>query len=159
MLQNSGTTSGTVVLYDLVLLCWTMYMGTTTYACDFPSAAGVFTCWPRARNYETHVQQIRWPVVWAIEKSDFDQFLSRKWPSSRGGPPSGVLFARRASPCSPFRTLPGAASAVLASSPGTGCFVFQSKLLLPIPHMYSYAYIHLHIKLTCVMLKTELVNR
>ena len=32
-----------------------------------------------------------------------------------------MLFARRASPCSPLPTLPRAASAVLASSPGDGC--------------------------------------
>ena len=32
-----------------------------------------------------------------------------------------MLFARRASPCSPLPTLAGAASAVLASSPGDGC--------------------------------------
>ena len=42
-------------------------------------------------------------------------------PSSRRGPPFGVLFARRTSPCSPLPTLPGAASPVLASSPGDGC--------------------------------------
>ena len=37
--------------------------------------------------------------VSAIEKSDLEQVLSRKRPSSRSGPPFGVLFARRASPC------------------------------------------------------------
>ena len=35
--------------------------------------------------------------------------------------PSGVLLARRASPCSPLLALPGAASAVLAWVPGAGC--------------------------------------
>jgi len=41
--------------------------------------------------------------------------------------PFGVVFARRASPCSSLPTLPGAASAVLVSSPGGGrCFRFWS---------------------------------
>ena len=37
-------------------------------------------------------------VVPAIEKSDLDQVLSRKRPSSRRGSPFGVVFARCASP-------------------------------------------------------------
>ena len=41
--------------------------------------------------------------------------------SSTWGPPLGALVAGRASPCSPLPTLPEAAAAVLASSPGDGC--------------------------------------
>ena len=60
----------------------------------------------------------------------YARFLSRKQASPRLGPRFGVLFARRASPCSPLPTLPGAASAVLALSPGEPyrtVFVFFSK--------------------------------
>ena len=64
----------------------------------------------------------------AIEKSYLDKILSRKRPS-RWDPPFGVLFARRASPCSSLLTLPGVASAVLASSPGHEfCFRFIVKV-------------------------------
>ena len=70
-----------------------------------------------------------WYVVWAIEKSELDQVLSRKRPNSRWGSPFGVLFARRASLCSPLPTLPRAGSGVLASSPGDGCcFRFSIKI-------------------------------
>ena len=73
-------------------------------------------------------------MVSAIEKSDLDQVLSRRHPSSRWGPPFGVMFVWRAWPFSSLSTLPGAASAVLASSPGNGFgfrfFVKISKLLL-----------------------------
>ena len=55
-------------------------------------------------------------VVSAIEKSDLGQVMNRKYPSSRRGPPFGVVFARRASPCLSLPTLPGAASTVLAWS-------------------------------------------
>ena len=79
-----------------------------------------------ARPLNEHMNS-SWSVVWAIEELDLDQVLSRKRPfdcctscSSRWGPPFGVLFVR-ASPCSPLPTLPGAASAVFASSRGDGC--------------------------------------
>ena len=79
-------------------------------------------------------------VVSAIDKSDIDQVLSRKRLSSRLGPSFGVVFARRASPCSSFPTLPGAASAVVASSPGDGCcFRFLVKYL---KSAYSYVEVH-----------------
>ena len=62
-------------------------------------------------------------------KSDLDQALSRKRSSSIWGPPFGVVFARRASPRSSPSTLPGTASAVLASPPGNGfCFRFFVKI-------------------------------
>ena len=64
------------------------------------------------------------PVFSAFEKSDLDYGLSRKRPSSRWGQPFGVLFARRASPRLSLPTLPGAASAVLASSPWCCCSVY-----------------------------------
>ena len=66
--------------------------------------------------------------------------LSRKRAisSSRGGPPFGVLFARRGSACSPLPTLLGAASAVLASSPGEACcFRFFFKIIVPISSVFS----------------------
>ena len=67
-------------------------------------------------------------VTSAIEKSDVDQVLGRKQWSPRWGPPFGVLFARRASPCSSLPTLPGVTQAVLASSPCEGCcFRFSAK--------------------------------
>ena len=44
-----------------------------------------------------------------------------------------MLFACRASPCSPLPTLPGAASAVLASSPSEACcFRFFFNIFVPI---------------------------
>ena len=56
------------------------------------------------------------------------------------GSPFGVLFARRASPCSPLSTLPEAVSTVLASSAGEACcfefFVF--KLSVSVSSAYSY---------------------
>ena len=56
-----------------------------------------------------------------------EQVLSRKRPRCRWGPPFGVVFARCASSCTSLPTLPGAASAVLASSACGGCvFVFWS---------------------------------
>ena len=61
-------------------------------------------------------------VVSAIDKSDLDQVLSRKRPSSRWDPPFDVVFARCALPCSSLPTLPGSAWAVLASSPCGGAF-------------------------------------
>ena len=62
-------------------------------------------------------------VVSAIQKSDLYTVLGRERPIARDEvSPFGVLFARRASNCSPLPTLPGAASAVLASPPGAGCF-------------------------------------
>ena len=65
---------------------------------------------------------------------------------------------RRASPCSSLRTLPGAASVVLASSAGVGCcFVFFFKPIVPIPHIYSY--LSIHNNLICVVLEPEWVNR
>ena len=68
-------------------------------------------------------------VVSAIEKSGLDQVLSRKRPRSKRGPPFGMVFARRASPCSFLSTLLGAASTVLASSPGNGfCSCFFVKI-------------------------------
>ena len=75
-------------------------------------------------------------VVSAIEKSDLDQVLSRRRPSSRWGPPFGVVFARCAWRCS---TLPGAASAVLASSPCEGCcFQLLAKMSQLSIRMYRY---------------------
>ena len=75
------------------------------------------------------------PVVSAIEKSDLDQILGRKRPSSRWGLTFCVVFARRASPCSSLPTLPKATSSVLASYPDQGCsfrsfveIIFQSLI-------------------------------
>ena len=45
-------------------------------------------------------------IVSSIEKTDLDQVLSRKRHSSRRGPLFGVVFGRRASPCSSLPTLP-----------------------------------------------------
>lgn len=45
------------------------------------------------------------PVVWALEKSIFDQILRPEHPRSRWCPPFGVMFARRASPCPSLPTL------------------------------------------------------
>ena len=79
-------------------------------------------------------------VLCEQSRSHLHQVLSRTRASSRRGPPFGVLFARRASPCSPLPTLPGAASAVLASFDGkVGCFRFLSKVFVPISSVYSYA--------------------
>ena len=59
-----------------------------------------------------------------------------------------VLFARRASPCSPLPTLLGAASAVLASSPCDGCcFRFLSKWAVPIARVYLYVQVHTNLGL------------
>ena len=50
---------------------------------------------------------------------------------------SGVLFARRASSCSPLQILPGAASAMLASSPGEAfCFRLFSNIFVPISSVF-----------------------
>ena len=77
------------------------------------------------------------PVVSAIEKLDLDQVLRRKRPSSRWGPPFGMVFARRSSPCSSLPTLPEAASAVLVSSPGAGCCSrFLVKIIVPISYVF-----------------------
>ena len=71
----------------------------------------------------------------SIREVRFGQgFLNRNRPSSRLGPPFGVLFARRALPCSPLPTLPRAASAVLASSPGDGC-CFRFLVINTIPFL------------------------
>ena len=79
-------------------------------------------------------------AVSAIEKSDLDRVLRRKRPSSRLGPPFGVVFARRASHCSSLPTLLEAASAVLGvvSRRRVLFSFFWSKLLFPIPHVYLY---------------------
>ena len=78
-------------------------------------------------------------AVSAIEKSDLDRVLRRKRPSSRLGPPFGVVFARRASHCSSLPTLLEAASAVLGvvsrgrlPAPGV-VFVFLVKITFPDP--------------------------
>ena len=61
-----------------------------------------------------------------------------------------MVFARRASPCSSLPTLPGAASAVLASSPGDGCFFHFSlvKYLFRLQasiHTYRYVPISVYL--------------
>ena len=49
-----------------------------------------------------------------------------------------LLFARRASPCSPLPTLPVAASVILASSPGKACCIrFFVKMTVPISSVYQ----------------------
>ena len=85
-------------------------------------------------------------VVSVIEKADLDQVVSSKRLDSRWGPLFGVVFARRASPCSSLPTLPEAASAVLASSPGDGCcFRFLLEITVPIPRIYSFVQIHINL--------------
>ena len=70
------------------------------------------------------------------------QVLSRRRPSSRFGSPFGVVYEWRALPCSSLPTVPGVASAVLASSPSKRCyFCFLVKIVVPISRIFSYVYI------------------
>ena len=73
---------------------------------------------PPRRSFPCNKYMYRYAghIVSAIEL-DLDQVFSRQHPSSRLGPPFGVVFARRASPCSSLPALPGTTPAVLASSP------------------------------------------
>ena len=91
-------------------------------------------------------------VISAIEKLVLDQVLNRECPSSRWGPPFGVVFARRASLCSSLPTLPGATSAVLASSTFEGCcFRFLVKISHYVLSIRTYRYISTYIYLICAM--------
>ena len=49
-----------------------------------------------------------WTCRLSNREVKFRPGFDRKRPSSRCDPPFGVMFARRASPCSPLPTLPGA---------------------------------------------------
>ena len=81
--------------------------------------------------------------VSAIEKSDFDQFLSRNRSSSRWVPPLnfGVFFSQRASPC--LTMLVSADSA--GGDPGRARVLFLGGMLFSFSHqnfpcVYSYVY-------------------
>ena len=92
------------------------------------------TLWRIVPSYNKFMWIFAGHVLSTIEKSDLNQALSRKRPSSRWDLPDGVVSARRASPCLSRLTLLGAVSLVLASS------LPSSFLAQNIPSVYSYLY-------------------
>ena len=94
--------------------------------------------------------------VSAIDKSVLDQVLSRKRPTSRWDRPFGEMFARLASPYSSLSTLPGAASAVLASSPADGCCF---RFLVKISQSFISTYTSVHTNLGQRIQKIEWGSR
>ena len=86
-----------------------------------------------AYRYHKHMYNrcIDWPVVWAIETSDLDQVFSRHDLHVAQDEVHHSVCCLLVMPylCSSLLTMPGAASAVLASSPGHRCcFPFSVKI-------------------------------
>ena len=84
--------------------------------------------------YNKYMSKYVDPVVAAAERLDLDQILSCRRDNTSWGPLLGTLFHGRAPPCSPLPTLPGVASAVLAS-----CRDRSRKIVFPANFMLRNA--------------------